>query len=258
MRTFAALCLAAVLLGTCLQAFALTTDMTATIPSEHSVRFNVGEGGSLEVDGLLYNGAVEVLQPRFTQLVCTPIPDPGYELAALYYNGTDVLAQLDEEGRYTTPRISWNCTLAVTFAAADGPSVTVTYTVNGQVRDDLLTTVSADENGALTLTLPEAQPVEGYFFVGWRDEDTGAVYPAAGTLALDPAAETLRFEAVLAARLGEGTVYLEAGVPYYLPPLSEGSWWRLAEDGLLYRGGQLFYVAQSGYYTLSIEQQEVA
>lgn len=89
-------------------------------------------GGSLDVD----------VEKRGT-FTCVIVPEDGWKINTVTFNGSDVTSELTEDNRYTTPAITRNSVLRVTFEDMnsaigsidyDATSVKVTVDNGGEVR----------------------------------------------------------------------------------------------------------------------------
>lgn len=107
-------------------------DNNLTGNKRFSVTVSTGEGGSIEIEG---TGSVSdnsvatatILTGEDVTLVITP--DSGYQLATLYVDGADVLADVSES-TYVISSISKNMSVTATFEAIPTPSI------EGDVNDD--------------------------------------------------------------------------------------------------------------------------
>ncbi|WP_300632447.1 leucine-rich repeat domain-containing protein [uncultured Duncaniella sp.] len=92
----------------------------------------MANGGSLDVD----------VEKRGT-FTCVIVPEEGWKINTVTFNGSDVTSELTEDNRYTTPAITRNSVLRVTFEDMnsaigsidyDATSVKVTVDNGGEVR----------------------------------------------------------------------------------------------------------------------------
>lgn len=94
-------------------AFAATTTLTTTVPPKaHTIRLDIGTGGS--VNG--QRGEAELTAEHGQTLTLLVAPDRGYKLLSVVYNGEDVTARLTG-GRFVIDAVESDGELAVRFAA---------------------------------------------------------------------------------------------------------------------------------------------
>lgn len=123
-KTIAALVLAVLCLAS--GALAATTTLTTTVPPRaHSLRLDIGAGGS--VNGK--RGAAELSVEPGQPLTLLIAPDRGYKLLSVVYNGEDVTTRLSG-GRFVIDAVEADGELVVRFtattAATPTPAATAT------------------------------------------------------------------------------------------------------------------------------------
>ncbi len=74
----------------------------------------IGSNGIIKENNVALGNGSTVSVPKGSTKTFTIIPNTGYEIASLQYNGIDVKSQL-ESNQYTIPAINANSTLNVTF-----------------------------------------------------------------------------------------------------------------------------------------------
>ena len=100
------------------------------------------------------------------------------------------------------------------------------------------------------------------FRVAWTDDQGKFYVPGETVTFVFSERPEVTFTARWAQTLGLGTVWLEAGVPYQFGPSlyrvsgNETAAYRHykieGDDQTLYKGGAVFYVPESGYYTITM------
>ena len=110
---------AAVMLLLCLlicsvTAYASDTELTTTVPTEHTVQLKVDGRGSVVIDGAAYSQNAAIPVKRFSTIDIKVSPAENSALSAALYNDTDVTAQL-ANGFFTSEAITDNVTITVTF-----------------------------------------------------------------------------------------------------------------------------------------------
>ncbi|HNX87974.1 MAG TPA: leucine-rich repeat domain-containing protein [Paludibacteraceae bacterium] len=80
----------------------------------YSITVYLGANGTIKENNVaLSNGSVLTVTPGSTKIF-TLVPDAGFEVATMTYNGVDVRSQMNNNV-FTTPAINANATLSVTF-----------------------------------------------------------------------------------------------------------------------------------------------
>lgn len=78
------------------------------------IKVNIGVGGSVKENNVIItDGSLISVSPTTTKTF-TLIPNAGYEISSLIYNGLDVKSQI-VNNQYTTPAVNASATLSVTF-----------------------------------------------------------------------------------------------------------------------------------------------
>ena len=131
MKRLLAVLLALLLIGSlcieCLGATEGTQTIRLTVPA--AVTLNIGEHGSVTVNGITYTGDASFTLPPGTVLTYSFTPDEGYEISNILYNGVDVTASVTD-GVYTAPQLTDNATLTVVFQAVHVHDWEDEYTVD--------------------------------------------------------------------------------------------------------------------------------
>ena len=109
-KTIAAFLLSLFFLFLLPSAFADSTALTTTIPSEHTISLNVGTGGMVNS----VRGKVEIRADRASRVVFQITPDSGFETSSVVYNGKDVTAQV-REGSFVIEPLTGDGSLIVRF-----------------------------------------------------------------------------------------------------------------------------------------------
>lgn len=91
-------------------AFADSTALTTTVPSEHTISLDVGTGGMVNS----VRGKVEIRVDRASRVVFQIAPDSGFETSSVVYNGKDVTAQV-REGSFVIESLTGDGSLTVRF-----------------------------------------------------------------------------------------------------------------------------------------------
>lgn len=83
------------------------TTITATVPDTHTVALEIGEHGSVVIDGTVYTGTQEIEVPRLAELVYCIKADNGWEIDTVSYGspGHPETVSLDDENTYTAPAL---------------------------------------------------------------------------------------------------------------------------------------------------------
>ena len=115
LTAFLTVMLLAMLFSTNAAAESCTTILTATVPC--TVPLQIGEHGTVTVNGITYTGDASIKADLDTVLTYTITPDSGYEISKVTYDGTDVTASA-KSGTYTALALKGNVTLTVAFTKA--------------------------------------------------------------------------------------------------------------------------------------------
>lgn len=91
-------------------AFADSTALTTTVPSEHMISLDVGTGGMVNN----VRGEAEIRADRASRVVFQIAPDSGFETSSVVYNGKDVTAQV-REGSFVIESLTGDGSLIVRF-----------------------------------------------------------------------------------------------------------------------------------------------
>jgi len=79
------------------------------------------ESGGIDVDTYLLaissgeSGAVELTLPKWNNFTCKIVPSSGWTINTVRFNGSDVTSQLYGQNQYTTPNLTENSTLSISF-----------------------------------------------------------------------------------------------------------------------------------------------
>lgn len=109
-KTIAAFLLSLFFLFLLPSAFADSTALTTTVPSEHMISLDVGTGGMVNS----VRGETEIRASRASRVVFQIAPDSGFKTASVVYNGTDVTAQVIE-GSFVIESLTGDGSLIVRF-----------------------------------------------------------------------------------------------------------------------------------------------
>ena len=91
--------------------------ITVTVPC--TVRLEIGNHGSVTVDGTKYTGNASFQKDLESLVTYTITPDSGYEISEVTYDGKDVTASA-KSGTYNATALTGNVTLKVTFVKKAG------------------------------------------------------------------------------------------------------------------------------------------
>lgn len=87
------------------------------VSNSYTVTLSLGDNGAVKADNVtLGNGSVVNIEKGTTKTF-TIVPNTGYNISSISYNGNNVKSQL-VNNQYTTPAITANSTLSVTFQRA--------------------------------------------------------------------------------------------------------------------------------------------
>ena len=89
-----------------------TQVITVSIPC--TVSMLIGEHGVVQVNGKSYTGDTSIQAPVGTSLTFTFLPDAGYQLSELAYDGNTVTGSVGG-GAYAAPPLTGNTVLKVSF-----------------------------------------------------------------------------------------------------------------------------------------------
>jgi len=116
------------------QAFAQSNDVAGN--KRFTVSVSTGEGGQIEIEGtgaVSKNSVASATINTGEDVVLVITPDEGYELKTLFVDGTDVVADVTDEGTYTIAAISKNMSVSATFEEKTEPQVKGDVTGEGDV-----------------------------------------------------------------------------------------------------------------------------
>ena len=99
-----------------LTAFAHETTLTTTVPSQCPMKIEIVGNGKVEVEGTSYTETSIVQVKRHTETEFVFIPDEGYMLQAVSYDGEDVLAKIHND-TLVLPEVSEDSVLKVVFVS---------------------------------------------------------------------------------------------------------------------------------------------
>ena len=95
-----------------------TQVITVSIPC--TVTLLIGEHGAVQVNGKNYTGNASIQAPVGSSLTYIIIPDSGYEISKLTYDGADVTSAV-KNGRYRAAALEYNVTVKVSFVEQTSP-----------------------------------------------------------------------------------------------------------------------------------------
>ena len=101
------------------QAFAQNNDVTGN--KRFTVSVSTGEGGQIEIEGtgaVSKNSVASATINTGEDVVLVITADEGYELKTLYVDGTDVVADVTDDGTYTITALSKNMSVSATVEEA--------------------------------------------------------------------------------------------------------------------------------------------
>lgn len=130
-----------------------------------TVSVSTGEGGQIEIEGtgaVSRNSVASATINTGEDVVLVITSDEGYELKTLYVDGSDVLADVTDEGTYTISSLSKNMSVSATFEQkVETYTVTVTAGEGGSIEiigsEEATATFNVGENMSVKVT-----PDEGY------------------------------------------------------------------------------------------------
>lgn len=99
-----------------LTAFAHETTLTTTVPSQCPMKIEIVGNGKVEVEGTSYTETSIVQVKRHTETEFVFIPDEGYMLQAVSYDGEDVLSKIHND-TLVLPEVSEDAVLKVVFVS---------------------------------------------------------------------------------------------------------------------------------------------
>ena len=128
----------------------------------YSVSMQVGIGGTVSVNSMNYGNGSVIYANKDAVVTFNIVPNTGYEIASLTFNGTDVLSQITN-GQYTTSVITGNSTFTVSFKKKTY-NITIELGAGGIIKEGNVgltngSVLVADENSVRTFTI---LPSEGY------------------------------------------------------------------------------------------------
>lgn len=109
-KTIAAFLLPVFFLFLLPSAFADSTALTTTVPTEHTISLDVGTGGMVNN----VRGKAEIRADRAGRVIFQITPDSGFAIASVVYNGTDVTAQV-RESSFVIESLTGDGSLTVRF-----------------------------------------------------------------------------------------------------------------------------------------------
>ncbi len=173
--------------------------------NSYAVTISAGENGTLTVQ----NGTTAVTSGTRvdydTALTITATPAEGYKITALTVNGEDVLGTTAVgEAATVNYTVTGATTIAATFAAR------ASYTVSFSVPTGLTAIADMTALEGASVTLPTADAVAGYSFVGWMVQDASftdsTLAPTLYTDSYTPTAD-VTLVAVYSSTMGSPTQY---------------------------------------------------
>ena len=99
-----------------LTAFAHETTLTTTVPSQCPMKIEIIGNGKVEVEGTSYTETSIIQVKRHTETEFVLIPDEGYMLQAVSYDGEDVLSQIHND-TLVLPEVREDAVLKVVFVS---------------------------------------------------------------------------------------------------------------------------------------------
>lgn len=135
------------------QAFAQNNDVAGN--KRFTVSVSTGEGGQIEIMGtgaVSQNSVASATINTGEDVTLVITADEGYELKTLYVDGTDVLADVAEDGTYVISAISKNMSVTATFEEKEEPATPGDVNGDGSVNSaDVVAVYNyvqvADESG---------------------------------------------------------------------------------------------------------------
>jgi len=132
------------------------------IPQVYNITIQIGVGGSVKENNSTIANNTSLQAQEGTTRTFSILPGSGYEVATLTYNANDVKSQISN-GQFTTPSVTGNAILNVTFAKINY-SITINSGTGGAVKDGLTVlsnnaSVNVEANSTKTFTI---QPNAGY------------------------------------------------------------------------------------------------
>lgn len=117
-KAFCLSLLAVLALCVCTPALAAsnTTTLTTTVPSHFDMNVTIVGGGTLDINGNILSQASVVSVDRHKEVACKIIPDAGYRIGSVIYNGNDITKDA-KEGVFTLHSLNGDSTLSITFVA---------------------------------------------------------------------------------------------------------------------------------------------
>ena len=117
-KAFCLSLLAVLALCVCTPALAAsnTTTLTTTVPSHFDMNVTIVGGGTLDINGNILSQASVVSVDRHKEVACKIIPDAGYRIGSVIYNGNDITKDA-KEGVFTLHPLEGNATFSITFVA---------------------------------------------------------------------------------------------------------------------------------------------
>lgn len=111
-----AVLLVAILFIVCmpLPALASETTLTMTVPAQVFVKLEIKGNGKVEVNGKIYTESTTIEVNRHTRTEFRLIPNSGYEIKSVFFNGENVFSEL-RDSIFTLQKIESNSTLKVAF-----------------------------------------------------------------------------------------------------------------------------------------------
>lgn len=99
-----------------LTALAHETTLTTTVPSQCPMKIEIIGNGKVDVEGVSYTETSIVQVKRHTETEFVIIPDEGYMLQAVSYDGEDVLSKMNDN-TLVLPEVSEDAVLKVVFVS---------------------------------------------------------------------------------------------------------------------------------------------
>ena len=89
--------------------------ISTVVPEANTVEISVASGGKVTVDGTENRtGDSDITRPRGSSITFTIVPDEGYEVDGVFYNGEDITDKI-KNGEFDLERLVSDGLLEVTF-----------------------------------------------------------------------------------------------------------------------------------------------
>lgn len=90
-------------------------NISTVVPESNTVEISVQSGGKVTVDGSEnHTGDSDITRPRGSSITFTIVPDEGYEVDSVFYNGEDITDKI-KNGEFDIEKLLSDGLLEVTF-----------------------------------------------------------------------------------------------------------------------------------------------